>query len=231
MEAEGDICPAFLKLLRTVQSETRILRYLSQLRSLPPGDELSARLNEVETTVREVEQSIAEFSDFLDSEIRSCDVLDKEVYRMAESQNLKILDIRRAAVSVSESNPAAESNNILLVSKSELEIVPKSTRNRLTVGVVSSALSLLQTLSGEKKKVVVLPRKKLSRIQQKIIEDLAAYKHPDHGESVFVTEAEIRATSVFEAGESTGKSILHTLRAMQKIKLVRSGGENTYVVL
>jgi hypothetical protein len=34
-----------------------------------------------------------------------------------------------------------------------------------------------------------------------------------------------------QAGESTGKATLHTLRALHRIKLIRSSGENTYILM
>ena len=236
MEAEDEICPSFVNLLRTVQSETRILKYLSQLRSLPSGDDLSAQLHEIESIVGGIEQSLAEFNDFIASETKTCDVLDKEVCELADEQKARIQRLEHTLASVYVIKPiigeiVREKCGAYLVTKSELEAVPKSTRNRLTVGVISAALSAIIMSRNEKQKVISLPRKKLSRVQLKIIEDLVSYKHPDHGNSVFLTESEIRSTTVFQAGESTGKSIIHTLRAMQKIKLVRSSGENTYVIL
>ena len=35
----------------------------------------------------------------------------------------------------------------------------------------------------------------------------------------------------FQAGESSGKATVHTLRALLRIKLVRSSGENTYIIV
>ena len=51
------------------------------------------------------------------------------------------------------------------------------------------------------------------------------------GAGVFVTEREVRATSVFQAGEATGRALLHTLRALRRLRLVRSRGETTYLLL
>jgi hypothetical protein len=48
---------------------------------------------------------------------------------------------------------------------------------------------------------------------------------------VFLSEVELRSTAIFASGETTGRAILHTLRALQRIKVVRSGGENTFVLL
>jgi hypothetical protein len=47
-----------------------------------------------------------------------------------------------------------------------------------------------------------------------LAEAYLALKNADHT-AVFVTEAELRTTPIFEAGEATGKATLHTLRALQ----------------
>ena len=61
--------------------------------------------------------------------------------------------------------------------------------------------------------------------------EIESLKHVDHKGSVFLSEVELRSTAIFASGETTGRAILHTLRARQRIKVVRSGGENTFVLL
>jgi hypothetical protein len=53
----------------------------------------------------------------------------------------------------------------------------------------------------------------------------------EHGREMFLTEREVRASAVFEAGEATGRAVLHTLRALRRLKQVRSRGETTYIAL
>ncbi len=46
-----------------------------------------------------------------------------------------------------------------------------------------------------------------------------------------MTEQEVRSTKVFENGEVTGKNILNTLRNLERLKIVRSNGQNTYILM
>jgi hypothetical protein len=46
-----------------------------------------------------------------------------------------------------------------------------------------------------------------------------------------MTEHEVRSTKAFENGEITGKNILNTLRNLERLKIVRSNGQNTYILM
>ena len=53
----------------------------------------------------------------------------------------------------------------------------------------------------------------------------------EHDGEMFLTEREVRASVVFGGGEATGRAVLHTLRALRRLKHVRSRGETTYILL
>ena len=56
-------------------------------------------------------------------------------------------------------------------------------------------------------------------------------KVTEHGNHIYMTEHEVRSTKVFENGEITGKNILNTLRNLERLKIVRSNGQNTYILM
>ncbi len=56
-------------------------------------------------------------------------------------------------------------------------------------------------------------------------------KVTEHGNHIYMTEQEVRSTKVFENGEVTGKNILNTLRNLERLKIVRSNGQNTYILM
>ena len=57
-------------------------------------------------------------------------------------------------------------------------------------------------------------------------------KTEEHGDSVFFVESEMKhgTTSIFESGDSTGRAILSTLRALKRLKVVKSGKDITYIL-
>jgi len=68
--------------------------------------------------------------------------------------------------------------------------------------------------------------------QLKFVEDFHASKTVDHETYIYLSEGEIRSQGgIFDSGEATGKAILHTLRHLQRLKMVRAATENTYILL
>lgn len=120
------------------------------------------------------------------------------------------------------------------ITTEQLAAVPKSTRSRLTLAQVTTALQTLVGLITEKQLMLVKTWKKSKRLSQANKNNYEEYKRllsDEHCGEMFVTEKEIRASSVFDTGEATGRAVLHTLRALRRLKLVRSGGETTYIAL
>lgn len=118
------------------------------------------------------------------------------------------------------------------ITTEQLAAVPKSTRGRLTLAQVTTALQTLVALIADKQLMLVKTWKKSKRLSQAHKNNYEEYKRllsDDHCGAMFLTEKEIRASSVFETGEATGRAVLHTLRALRRLKQVRSGGETTYI--
>ena len=53
----------------------------------------------------------------------------------------------------------------------------------------------------------------------------------EHGNHIYMSEQELRSTKIFENGEITGKNILNTLRSLERVKVVRSNSQNTYILM
>ena len=122
-EAEDDdICTSFEKLLRAIYTETKVLNCVSQLRSLPPNDKLSGKIFDIERAVREIEKNLEEYDDFLSSEMKTCDLLEKEIIVMAEQQANKI-QILRDSVPQSLKDAVASSRTVVVCNKAQPAVV------------------------------------------------------------------------------------------------------------
>mmetsp|Transcript_7079 Transcript_7079/g.7188 ORF Transcript_7079/g.7188 Transcript_7079/m.7188 type:complete len:247 (-) Transcript_7079:792-1532(-) len=242
---EDDDTLSFISLLKSIQTETNVLKCVSSLRSLPQNDKLTSKIFEIENSVQNIEKNLEDFNEFLSSEMKTCEIMDNEIINIAEQQARKInelhtsypLSLVDAIKNSKESTEDKKDQNMCLseinntIKQDELLLIPKSTRGRLTIGVVNGALRDIGILIKEKTKIISMPKKKMNRAQLKILEDFLSIKQADHGDCMFVSETDVRSTSIFEAGESTGKATLHTLRALHRIKLIRSSGENTYILI
>lgn len=95
-EEEDDICSSFTLLLKGIQTETNILKCVSQLRSLPADDKLTNRIFQIEAAVQNIEKNLEDFNDFLTSEIKTCDLMGAEIVTIAEIQTKKITDLENS---------------------------------------------------------------------------------------------------------------------------------------
>lgn len=121
-EDDDDICSSFEKLLRSIQTETKVLNCVSQLRSLPPNDKLTGKIFDIERSVREIEKNLEEYDDFLSSEMKTCDLLEKEIIVMAEQQGNKIQMLRNS-LPQSLKDAVASSRTAVVCSKAQTAVV------------------------------------------------------------------------------------------------------------
>ena len=177
-------CPSFTAYLQGVQQEASVLKCLAQLRTLPPGDDLAARLLDIEAAVTSIEQNMEEFNEFLSGEQRICDLLEAEAIRDAEKHRAQIDAIEEAMMASCRLPPpvapaaaaaklaagsSSSKGGVLHITPVELESVPKSTRGRsVTVGVVNAALSHIKALADDKEKALAVPRKKMNAKQMQV---------------------------------------------------------------
>ena len=82
-----DVCASFTLLLKGIQNETRVLKCVSQLRSLPPNDNLTQKIIDIEMAVQNIEKNLENFNEFLSSEIKTCEMMEIETIKMAETQS------------------------------------------------------------------------------------------------------------------------------------------------
>lgn len=118
------------------------------------------------------------------------------------------------------------------IAADEFEAISKSTRGRLTLQQTNDYLALLVKMVGEKKKVVLKKdRRKMSAAELKSFDSYMSLLNKSlHGKDMFLSETEIRACVIFKS-DSNGKAVLHTLRSLNRIKLIRAGSENTYILV
>jgi hypothetical protein len=93
---DGDICASFTQLLKGIQTETNVLKCVSQLRTLPPDDKITEKIFAMERAVQEIERNFEDFNEFLSSEMNTCDMMEKDIIVLAEQQELRIEELRRS---------------------------------------------------------------------------------------------------------------------------------------
>ena len=122
--------------------------------------------------------------------------------------------------------------NLQLVTKQELESVPKVSRGRLDAAHLNECIGELQTMFNKKSEMLSYPRNKLTdnmrRERNAYLERLV----PEHNGAPFLLESEIRGCKAATAkGEATFRSILACLRHLQRLKMVKSGRSTTYCAI
>lgn len=130
----------------------------------------------------------------------------------------------------STSNVTLEIGGGSAIEAMELDKVSHTIRGRLTLAQVNEALKTLKFMAMDRRKILMQPKKKLSKTHHSIFEESSSLRLPEHDNRIFLTEGDIRSSPLFESGDATGKSILATLRSLSRVKLIRSGGESTYVL-
>ncbi|CAM9512062.1 unnamed protein product [Pylaiella littoralis] len=88
-----------------------------------------------------------------------------------------------------------------LVTVGELNGVPRSTRARLTIEQVNSAVTEIQKAVERRHAFLSKPRKKMSEKQRGRLEELLRQEVPAHGGEPFIAEPDLRALPAFKKGE------------------------------
>ena len=113
----------------------------------------------------------------------------------------------------------------------EFDKVSTVVRGRLTLTSINETLRTIKDMVLTKQKLLALPKKKRTKSQNTIVDEYLSLKTDEHGSATFITEADIRASSVFDSGDSTGKAVLNSLRSLGRIKVIRSSSISTYIVV
>jgi hypothetical protein len=128
-----------------------------------------------------------------------------------------------------------------LVSRDELEAIPRTCRGRISLSVVNDALRDIATLhvkkSNSKRAWIGNSHAGMSQSKHPLASSnayVSAKENLSHPEANFViSEQELRQScSFFRSGESTARSILLILRTLGRLKQVPAkGGEVQYIVV
>jgi hypothetical protein len=113
----------------------------------------------------------------------------------------------------------------------EFDKVSTVVRGRLTLTSINDTLRTIKDMVLMKQKLLSLPKKKRTKSQNTIVDEYLSLKTEEHGQTTFLSESEIRASSVFDQGDSTGKAVLNSLRSLGRIKVIRSSSISTYIVV
>jgi hypothetical protein len=117
----------------------------------------------------------------------------------------------------------------------EFEELGKTTKGRLQLHQLNSALKDLRQLFEARAKNMQIPRKKMTRVQQADLDNYILMRCDEHvdsknKETTFLTENEIRTSAVFTGGDATLKTIIQSLRALKRLKVVRVGKDSTFIL-
>ena len=140
---DDDICSSFEKLLRAIQTETKVLNCVSQLRSLPPNDKLTGKIFDIERAVREIEKNLEEYDDFVSLEMKTCDLLEKEIIVMAEQQASKIQTLRDS-LPKSLQDAVASSRTVVVCSKVQPVVVEVIDDGKSQQWLISTMIFLVE---------------------------------------------------------------------------------------
>lgn len=230
--SQSSIISSFSNFVNMIEEETKILKSISNISnqiSHSPNSNVIEKLVSLDDSVSRLEKSIDFLEESMDNELANL-AETKRIISLANFQKTSILNLNSHLQSTAFSSNNENTVPILTISSEEFESISKSTRSRLTLMQINDALNFLIEYSDIKSKTLKVPRKKITKAVQTLRENYSKLKISDHGNDMFLTETEIRSSKIFESGESTGKTILHTLRTLRRLRLIRSCGENTYVI-
>lgn len=241
------LCNSFTQTVSCLERETKVLKCISNLRSLTLNrgtadhDNLFTKLQQIETITNRLMQELNDVEETLDLEIKGVENC-KEVLKLARVQAENIANIENeipkfltiASSSSSNQGIACSSVKSVLtvggaVEVTEFEKVSTATRGKLTLTQVNESFLLLKKLVAEKDKAIQIPKKKIpTNKQQAAIDEYQRLLLSDHQApccSSYLTEAEVR--------DSLGKNpgTLLTLRALGRIRMIKSNAINTYVLV
>jgi hypothetical protein len=113
----------------------------------------------------------------------------------------------------------------------EFDKVSTVVRGRLTLTSINETLRTIKDMVVAKQRLIALPKKKRTKQQNSIVDEYLSLKTEEHGSSIFLNEADIRSSSVFESGDATGKAVINTLRSLGRLKVIRSSSVSTYIIV
>jgi len=230
-EVMGENLASFLA---SFDKEARMLKSITNLRALGSScpAEVIGTLNKVNAVVENVESRMNLLEATLDAENQALDENMTVLRGLVEKQ-------RDAIETMVDSDMPTFMGPMLAVDAAavkyrpvemaEFKRVPVSTRGRQTYEQINESFGCIYKLVSEKTAALSTSGGRKALGKGALLE-FDKLKHVDHKGAVFITEPELRSTAIFASGEATGRAVLHTLRALQRVRVVRSSGENTFVL-
>lgn len=220
----------FTSYLHSLETETRVLKSVQNIRNVN-DKELKNKLLKLERTVEKMEESGDKFEKMLDEEMVVLNENHTALNKMAKDQQEWIAKLQGELPEFLQNAITSVTRELLYrpITINEFNTVPVSTRCRLTFeNINESYLEIYKALS-EKHQLMSCEKSK-KKLNKATLLEYEKLSHVEHRGEPFVTEQELRSTKIFGSGESTGRSVLHTLRACGRLRVVRSSGENTFVL-
>ena len=235
MATAAQVSAVFETYTTQLEEDSRRLKCVSNIKAVvtaggPGGQEVSLRLKDIESVAKDISKSLDKFEDALDEDLEALESINEII--AASKQSSAALTELKARTPASMLPKEVDPDSV--PSLAEFEAIPKATRLRVPYETCIRALTDIRKVVGLKSKLVnsSTPRSKLSHSKKIDMDEYESRKTDNHGDSVFILESEMKAgaTCVFDAGNSTGRAILSTLRALGRIRVVKSGREVTYVL-
>lgn len=239
---------SFEFMLNKLEDEKKVLQSLVSFQSIPPQQcppEILDKLIQMDQSVSLLEEQLDSLDTFIDSELavvtklQTLAINSKLVQETIENLSQQLNG--ESSSNIENQNNQANSNKgdvakpstttglITLVTPEELDNASKATKGRLTLAQINQFLLIIGQLIEKKRKTLV-QLKKIKFQDQTPLTEYENKRIAEHGNSTYLTESELRSSPIFESGDATGKAVLHTLRVLHRLRLVRSGQESTYIL-
>jgi len=225
---------SFDTLVSSFDKETKELKCIASMRGLTDDncpEAIHSQFAELEGSLTDIEKRVSDLDDYLDNELHSLSELTKLnnlIHCQTDSVN-KVLDSTPTCFKVVSENdaPSAISAPVTsmvalthtTINETSFLKVPTATRGRHTLQSMNVAWMAMNKLFETKHKKVISQTQNSGKIGGVLAPSVS---------SVFLTETELRSTSIYEVGASSGNAILQTLRALGLVRVVRQQKESCY---
>ena len=238
---------SFATILTSLDKERLQLKGLAALQTLcsssssssSSSDSIIDRLNDIQSTIIRLERMTEDIETSLseeENELANCSVMMTMAKNQSNDINNIIIPSYLRDVTIIDDHILKQKNMNTkpwgaAIEVAEFDKVSTVVRGRLTLTSINDTLRTIKDMVLMKQKLLSLPKKKRTKSQNTIVDEYLSLKTEEHGQTTFLSESEIRASSVFDQGDSTGKAVLNSLRSLGRIKVIRSSSISTYIVV
>lgn len=248
---ESQLVSSFDALISSFDKETKVLKCISSMRGLTEEncpENIQSQFDNLEGSLTDIEKRVADLDNYLDSELHSLSELKKlnDLIQCQTQGVEKTLENTPACFKLSTAGenvppvmngngstnaPAAATAVVPMVASTHTTIneaafqrVATATRGRHTLQSINVAwLTINKLFESKHKKAVIAARSQ----QQNSVKSSSNVLVPSVS-STYLTESELRGTSIYEIGSSSGNAIMQTLRALGLVRVLRQQKETCY---